>query len=262
MLRIVVRLVILCLACLISTSIGYARINPNNIMGMWLLDEGQGDTAKDSSGHGNNGSIIGAKWTDGKFGKGLQFDGKSHVEIPASKTTNDIYDGFTYTIWVRPTANPPNENTRLMERAWHNPTIQIGPAPDFYGSISVGADQANSRVRGGSWKMNEWSFVALTYDGTSIRLYVDDEMVNEAKVGEPDVDPHPATPADQGNAIWLGAWKAVGWDFTGVLDEVGALNTALGDEDINDIMNNGLQSVAAVSGADKAAMTWGNIKSR
>jgi len=91
---------------------------------------------------------------------------------------------------------------------------------------------------------------------------VDDEMVNEAKVGEPDVDPHPATPADQGNAIWLGAWKAVGWDFTGVLDEVGALNTALGDEDINDIMNNGLQSVAAVSGADKAAMTWGNIKSR
>jgi hypothetical protein len=243
-----------------STNISYASINARNIMGMWLLDKGQGDVAKDSSGNGNDGKIVGAKWTDGKFGKGLEFDGVSHVEIPASKTTDDIYNGFTYLIWIKPTANPPNENTRVMERAWHNPTIQIGPAPDFYGSIAVNSDQANSRVRGGSWKMKEWSFVALTYDGSNLQLYVNAEMVQEAKVGKPDIKPHSATPPDQGNAIWLGAWKAVGWDFIGVLDEAGAFNVVLSDADIKDIMNNGLQSVAAVSNTGKMAMTWGYIK--
>jgi Neuraminidase (sialidase) len=32
----------------------------------------------------------GATWTDGKFGKGLQFN-DNHVEIPASKTIDDIF---------------------------------------------------------------------------------------------------------------------------------------------------------------------------
>jgi len=262
--RIVMKSAIMCICLIIvglmSTNISYANINAKNIMGIWLLDEGQGDVAKDSSGNGNNGMIVGAKWTDGKFGKGLEFDGVSHVEIPASKTTDDIYNGFTYLLWVKPTAAPPNENTRLMERAWHNPAIQIG-ATDFYGSIAVNSDQANSNVRGGAWKLDEWSFVALTFDGSDLQLYVDAEMVKEAKgLGNPDIKPNAATPADQGNAIWLGAWKAVGWDFKGVLDEAAAFNVVLSDTDIKNIMDRGLQIATAVSNTGKMAMTWGYIK--
>ena len=77
-------------------NMAYAEINPESIVGIWLLDEGQGKSIKDSSGNGNDGKIIGAKWTNGKLGKGLSFDGKSHVEIPASKTTDDYQNGFTH----------------------------------------------------------------------------------------------------------------------------------------------------------------------
>lgn len=245
-------LICFCLANLmwLDPETGHAKIDPESIMGMWLLDEGQGNIAKDKSGNGNDGKIVGAKWTDGKFGKGLQFDGSSHVEISVSETTNDYLDGFTYLIWVMPTAVPPNVNTRIIERDWHNPTIQIGPN-DFYGSIAVNADQANTNVRGGSWKLEEWSFVAITYDGKMLTLYVDGETVNNKEVGKADT---------KEGEIWLATWKSPGWGFTGVLDEAGVFNTPLSDEDLKAIMDNGLEAVSSVYSLDKMAITWGYAK--
>lgn len=244
----------------ISTETGYAKIDPKSVVGIWLLDEGKGDVAKDMSGNKNDGKIVGAKWADGKFGKALEFDGVSHVEIPASKTTDDILNGFTYLIWVKPTSPPPNVNTRIIERDWHNPTIQIGPA-DFYGSIAIAGNQANTNVRGGSWKLGNWSFVAITYDGstTNLKLYVNAEMVNKKDVGKPDAKANFTAPPNQG-AIWLATWKAPGWDFRGVLDEAGVFNTLLSDADLKDIMNNGLEKAASVSSVGKMALTWGYIK--
>jgi hypothetical protein len=245
---------------LMSVNNSYASFNAKNIMGMWLFDDGQGQTVRDSSGNGNSGKIFGATWTNGKFGKGLEFSA-NHVEIPASKSIDDIVDGFTYLLWVKPTSAPKDlANTRLIERDWHNPTIQIGTT-DFYGSISVNADQALTNVRGGAWKMNEWTFVALTYDGISLRLYADAKMVGEKAVDKPDTKPNAATPADQVGAIWLGAWKAgVNWDYTGVLDEAGVFNVPLTEDDLKNIMDNGLAKAAAVSSDEKVAVTWGYIK--
>lgn len=237
---------------------GYAVIESGSIVGIWLLDEGNGDVAKDMSKNGNDGEIVGAVWVDGIFGSALEFDGSSHVEIPASETTDDYLDGFTYSIWVMPTAPPPNDNTRIIERDWHNPAIQMGPA-DFYGSIAVNADQASTHVRGGTWAQGEWSFVAITYDGAILKLYVDGEMVNEKDVGEPDEGPNNTTPPNEG-AIWLGSWKAPNWDFTGVLNEAAVFNVPLSDEDIENIMNNGLEEAIAVSNAGKMAVTWGYVK--
>ena len=246
----------LLIAVQISMNSSYADIDPNSIVGLWLLDEGSGDVAVDISGNGNDGTIEGAKWVDGVSGSALEFDGASHVEIPASETTDDYVDGFTYLLWVQPTANPPNANTRLIERDWHNPTIQIGPA-DFYGSIEINGDQAVSHVRGGIWSMNEWSFVALTWDGSTLSLYVDDEMVGDAELGTPDF-----TKANNQGAIWLAQWKGgAGWDFVGVIDEVGVFNAALSHDDINSIRENGLDSLTSVSSADKMAVSWGYVKS-
>ena len=236
-------------------------IDHGSIVGIWLFDEGSGDEINDTSGNGNDGIVVGATWTDGVFGSALEFDGTNHAEVPASNGIDDIMDGFTYMIWAMPTAPPLDaNNTRLMERDWHNPTIQIGAA-DFYGSIAVGADQANTHVRGGAWEQGEWSFVALTYDGDVIKLYVDGEMVGEKAVGKPDEDSHSATPEDQQGAIWFAQWKAgAGWSFTGALDEAAVFNVPLSEEDIQDIMNNGLEKIAAVSSLGKLSVTWGYVK--
>lgn len=239
---------------LILTSISYAGIDPQSIVGIWLFEEGKGDVVSDSSSNGNDGEIVGAEWVEGKIGKGLEFDGTNHVEIPASESTDDYMEGFTYLLWVKPTAPPPNANTRLIERDWHNPAIQISNANSFYGSTVIGGGLDNSAVTGGTWEMDQWSFVALTYDGTTLSLYVDSEMVEDLEVAEPDF-----TKDNAQGAIRLAAWKDPGWDFRGVLDEVGVFNVALVEDDIKSIFNDGL-SPAAVSPKAKLTTIWGQIK--
>ena len=49
----------------------------------------------------------------------------------------------------------------------------------------------------------------------------------------------------------------------GVIDEVAVFNVALTEDDINDIMSNGLAEalgIAAVSPTGKLTTTWGSIK--
>ena len=59
----------LVLACIALTGLfalqSSAKIDPATIAGMWLFDEGSGDTAKDSSQNGNDGAITAAEWVDG-----------------------------------------------------------------------------------------------------------------------------------------------------------------------------------------------------
>lgn len=228
-----------------------AEIAPESIVGIWLFEEGGGDTLMDTSGNENDGKIIGAKWTEGKIGNGLEFDGVSLVKIPASDSTENYLDGFTYLLSVKPTLIPAGSHIRLIERGWHNPTIQIGHL-DFYCSIVVDGKQDFSHIRGGAWKLDEWSSVATTYDGDVLKLYVDGELVGEKKLGEPD--------KTLNAEIRLAAFSRAGWDFIGVIDEVGVFNAPLSDNDIKRINNFGLEEALDVSAIDKLASTWAQIK--
>jgi len=54
----------------VFTASSYAIIDMGSIVGAWLFNEGQGNTAKDSSGKGKDGNIKGgAKWVDGNSAK-------------------------------------------------------------------------------------------------------------------------------------------------------------------------------------------------
>ncbi len=242
------------LAALVATA--YAAVDPDSVVGLWLLGDGSGEIAADSSGNGNDGAIVGATWTDGHRGNALALDGASHVAIPASETTDDYLDGFTYMLWVD-VGSVPNANSRVMERDWHNPTIQTGES-DFYGSVVTGANNIDSGIRGGEHTPGEWAHVALTHDGATLTLYSGGEPVNESSVGPPTF-----TDANDTGAIWLGQWKAAGWDLTGRIDEVAAFSAALGQADIQALMNEGLEAtlITAVAPAGKAATTWAALKS-
>ena len=232
-----------------------SKIDPESLMGMWLFDQGKGNKVVDTSGNGNDGEIVDAERVDGKNGKGIEFDGTNHVVIRASRTVNDFLDGFTYLLWVKPLGNPSGPHIRLIERDWHNPNILIGPT-DFYGSFIFNGGINSSAVRGGTWEMDEWSFVALTHDGKTLTLYVDSEAVADLDVGKPDF-----TEQHDGGSIWLTRWKgAAGWDFTGVLDEIAIFNTALSENNLGTIMTEGLEKALSVSAINTLTTTWGDIK--
>ena len=86
--RILFIFVLSLIATCLLTLPSHAALNADNIMGMWLFNEGQGDKANDSSGNGNDGKVIGgAKWVDGQFGKALEFNGTdAWIEVQHSDT--------------------------------------------------------------------------------------------------------------------------------------------------------------------------------
>ena len=61
-----------------------AEVDPGSIVGAWLFDEKSGKVAKDSSDNGNDGDLVGgAKWAKGKFGNGIELNGKdAWVTVP------------------------------------------------------------------------------------------------------------------------------------------------------------------------------------
>ena len=85
--------------CILVASLSEAKIDPETAVGVWLFDEGAGNDTKDSSGKGHDGQITGAKWKNGKFGKGLEFNGGQWVEI---KSTPELQAGkqLTMMAWV------------------------------------------------------------------------------------------------------------------------------------------------------------------
>ena len=54
-----------------------------------------------------------------------------------------------------------------------------------------------------------------------------------------------------------------GSSYTGIIDEVGVFQEALSDEDLTEIMENGLEKTAfAVHPSEKLTTTWGKIKEK
>ena len=81
-----------------------AELLPGNLVGLWHFDEGEGDTAYDSSGTipPNDGTVYGAGWVDGKFGKALIFDGDDYISVDDSTSLDTIVD-LTVELWLNPT---------------------------------------------------------------------------------------------------------------------------------------------------------------
>jgi hypothetical protein len=69
----------------------------------WLMNEGSGTVAADSSGNGYDGILSGGTWTEGKDRGAIEFNGNSSsdwVSIPAPLFDN-ISNEITVALWVR-----------------------------------------------------------------------------------------------------------------------------------------------------------------
>ncbi|MFQ6062808.1 MAG: hypothetical protein ACE5J9_06490, partial [Methanosarcinales archaeon] len=71
-----------------------AQTSDNGLVAEWAFDEGKGNIVKDTSGNGNDGTIHGATWVDGKFGKALQFDGVNDYVLLGTTNLDPIFDAY------------------------------------------------------------------------------------------------------------------------------------------------------------------------
>jgi len=70
-----------------------------SLIAWWRFEEGSGTTAYDSSGNGNDGTLVGgATWAAGRYGGGIELDGTSgYVSVPDFELTTDT---ITFVAWL------------------------------------------------------------------------------------------------------------------------------------------------------------------
>src|SRR5262245_39029328 len=78
---------------------------PTGLVAAFGFNEGSGSSVADSSGTGNNGSVVNATWAaGGKFGSALSFSASrsSYVNVPSSASLQ--LTALTVEAWVNPSS--------------------------------------------------------------------------------------------------------------------------------------------------------------
>ncbi|MCH8194425.1 MAG: hypothetical protein IIA65_10480, partial [Planctomycetes bacterium] len=221
-------------------SYGNAQIDPGSIEGVWLFDEGSGTIAKDSSGHGYDADLReNPMWVQGKRGHALKFQGGSYLEIRNS-AENLAFGGaepFSITAWVK------NQGGGTLIGKFNGGIIGayilvIGGG----GTVQFHRETAPWSFSGSkTLPNNDFGHVAVTYDGTDMKIYVNGEFDTLQARGPQNTDT--VTPVFIGARMTGGAPSNF---LSGVLDEVALFNVALTEEQIRAVMS-GLTSSKAGS---------------
>ena len=245
---------ILASTLLILAGISYAEINFKDCAGMWLFDEGSGDVALDSSGNGNDGTLMGApNWVEGEFGKALELNGTDDfVEVPSSDSLN-ITDVITVMAWVNINAQGDQGIVSKSLSDGDEGVYDLG-TPSGGDKWGVVINSSWIRPFVGAVIPGEWQFVAFTYDGSDVIIYENGEQVGStASAGTIDTSDGPLT---------IGKYYSMGYTLGGIIDEAAVFNAALTADDINEIMESGLEvtGMGAIYPSGKLTITWGRIK--
>ncbi len=236
--------------------VAQADIKPEDISGIWLLDEGKGNFAEDSSDNEHEGEIVGADWVDGKFGKGLEFEDAGSVTI-ASTEKLQIGDEFTWMGYFYAKALDDWHQIVAKDAEY---LLRIDP-PGEGGKMSAFITQGGWEPRASANvpELEVWTHFAAVYDGEAgaLRVYVDGVLGGQSA--------RPAEP-NFGNAeLTFGNWGGDS-NFMGILDELAIFKAVLEEDDILDIATMGLKEFLAVGQSvepsDKLASTWGRMKSQ
>jgi len=258
-----VSLVTLSLVLIGSSS---AKIDPKTAFLVWRFEEGTGTTVKDISGNGNDGKFVkDVKWVNGKYGKGVQLDGKS-TAIVSSTAKGVGKTAFTECLWIKFDNLAPENMFGYISctgtaspRFFYFSTWSSAGAPNdaiHAGTLDTKGGWGRGIATGRIFKTGQWYFVAGTIDtkAGSIKVYVDGKI---PAGGEVKIDPGdtPGTPKE----IWVGASPENYPWIAGIIDDVAFFNVALSAEDINAIM---VAGITAVDSSGKLPTTWARIKAQ
>jgi hypothetical protein len=213
-----------------------ALLEPHpGLVGWWRFDEGTGTTATDSSGNGNDGTIYGATWIDGKFGKAMYFDGSNdYVEISADESFN-FGKALTVSAWIKPDAILTTDFVVWRKTSPDNQYLCLRYAnsrPDF----DLHIDEAWHFCQSLYAVNTDWHFLVGTYDAEgdrTLRLYVDGNLVASSPLSGLSIYDF----VDTFGKGRIGA-SFDGRYAKGIIDEVRIYNRALSEDEIQESFQN------------------------
>lgn len=197
------------------------------------LDENTGISANDSSGNGNTGTFNGnTAWAIGKYGAGAILDGSGDYISSSYSSINPSANNLTVEGWFK-TTTPSTLQSIIQQkdgggtgRTWlgfSDATCSVGK---FYSFIGGSCTTSTTSVTA-----NTWYHLATTYDGTTVKLYMNGVLDGSAaKTAE----------ANSAGQLVFGINKALsGAALSGQMDEVKVYNYARTQGQVVEDMNAG-----------------------
>ena len=219
-----------------------------DLVAHWRFDETSGTIAHDASGNGHDGTITGdPKWGGGKIGGALEFNGTGDVvELGAFDV---VGPGITIAAWLKPNSFGINDG-RVLTKAneWGE--------NDHWWMLSTIAEAGEIRLRfrlkttdgqstttliasSGVVEIGEWQHAAATWDGTTMRLYLNGEEVGSTAKGGDAVATDASVKASIGSQppdAYATDISHISKYFDGFLDDVRLYDGALSQDEIQILM--------------------------
>jgi hypothetical protein len=223
-----------------SVAVTVSNITTSGLVAAYSFNEGSGTTLVDRTGNGRTGTLSGPTWSSaGKFGGALSFDGVNDWVTVADANALDLTTGMTLEAWVFPTSSGGGSwrNVIIKERTNGEVyNLYANTTPDVPTIYVVRAAQTGAPLDASGTStvpVDVWTHLAATYDGTTLRLYVNGLQVGTRAVSGALVTSTGALRIG-GNAVW-------GEFFRGRLDEIRIYNRALTAAEIQADMNAAIQ---------------------
>jgi hypothetical protein len=205
---------------------------------IWHLDEGTGNKAYDSTSNNNHGTINGATWTNGLYGKALSFDGTNdYIKVPNSKSLQLTTEFTIFSVfYVTPGTNYNIYDYRhILAKGAVYVTLYADYAvglSNTYGLSQFESQKTGSNptyIRGGtSPTQGEWHSIVTTFNKGNINFYVDGTLVKTTSISQ-------TTLRVSNQPLYIGARydSPVKGPWNGKIDEVWLSSSA--DGPINNI---------------------------
>jgi hypothetical protein len=238
------------------TTYTYLRVSSSggdeSLVGWWKLDETLGVTASDSSGNGNDGTLVlmnpAQDWVTGKVGGALDFDGSNDYVNCQNSEDLQLTDALTIAGWVKANSWGSGYDVSIIARKGEdNPNnYQLAIAD---GRATLYLDDGDSNGFRGDTVLNtgQWYHVAGTWDGAQVRIYLNGILDNDPP------DSYSLTLNTDTRDLYIGGRS--GTDLlNGTLDDVRIYNRALTLEEVSDLVggvfqqdegSNGIVSIEA-----------------
>ena len=223
---------------------------------VWHFDEGKGKETKEATA-GLVGEFNGdVAWAEGISGNAVQMAGKvgkaEFIEVPHSDEV-DMDEAITMMAWIYPDELPAggqeNKFTIFYKNTYY---LQIEPGAGQLAYYFYDTNDPGYHISDGKVKAKEWTHVALVWDGSEARFYINGESGGKAIAQK---GPGRSMP---NKALQFGGENngCCPRFFQGRMDELMLANYPLSEADIQKIINDTL----AVSARGKLAALWGNLK--
>ena len=134
-----------------------------------------GAKTKDYSGSGNDGTISGASYINGKLGQALIFDGINDYIECGNDSSVQILTNITIALWVKASSKGDTGYDALVRKGtgYALSFDNANPGHIRWFGYSSGSPKGIVLAGGSYIYDNQWHFVACTFNGTTWNIYID-----------------------------------------------------------------------------------------